>query len=360
MSRSTTALAVALLAASACVRPAPGVAQGGRPAAQSRPEALFYYVDRQDSYEDLLKHIDSIDVLAPSVFNVDSAGVVWGELDPRVRKLAADHGVPVMPLVVNRGFDQRRLHVLLSDTAAVRRTVEAMVELCRRGDYAGMQVDFEDLAMQDREAFTRFYRLAADALHRQRRKISVAVVHRTDDLAGSTPYHRWIFENWRAGYDLKALADAGDFISLMTYSEHTRRTPPGPSAALPWVEANVDYFLRFVPAEKLSLGIPTGAMRWFTSQEDRIEPESARSYSESLTYEWAKALVERHGASIQWSDAYSVPFAFYPNEGVWEWIFLEDARSFRAKLDVVRRRGLRGYSVWVLGPEDQAMWQYVK
>ncbi len=352
------ALARALLAR--LVLPLAPILTPGAVAAQRSPQALFYYVDREDSYNDLLKHIDRIGVLAPSVYNVDSAGVVWGDLDPRVAALARAHHVPLMPLVVNRGFDQHRLHVLLTDSAAVRRTVDAMAELCRRGAYAGIQVNFEDLAMQDRDAFTRFYRRAAEALHADGREISVAVVHRPDELAGATRYLKWLFENWRAGYDLKALADAGDFITVMTYSEHTRRMPPGPSASLPWVEQNIRYFLKFMPPEKLSLGIPTGAMHWYTSQEDRIQPEAARSYSEGLSYTWAMALLERHGAKLLWSDEHQVPYAFYSNNGAWEWIFLENARSFRAKLGLVDSYHLRGYSVWVLGPEDQAMWGDVR
>ena len=71
-------------------------------------------------------------------------------------------------------------------------------------------------------------------------------------------------------------------------------------------------------------------------------------------------MLERHHAQLIWSDEYKVSYAFYPNGGVWEWIFLEDARSFQAKADLVRRLGLRGYSVWVLGPEDPKMWEYVR
>ncbi|HET7321239.1 MAG TPA: glycosyl hydrolase family 18 protein, partial [Longimicrobiaceae bacterium] len=150
---------------------------------------------------------------------------------------------------------------------------------------------------------------------------------------------------------------AADFISIMSYSQHTRRTPPGPQAGLPWVEAVARYFLRFVPAEKLSLGIPTGSQHWYTSQEDRITPEMARSYSEQISHARALALIERNGGTLQWDEEAGVPFAHYSRGGTWEWIFLEDARSFREKLGVMDRLGLRGFSVWVLGPEDPGVWK---
>ena len=42
--------------------------------------------------------------------------------------------------------------------------------------------------------------------------------------------------------------------------------------------------------------------------------------------------------------------------GVNEWVFLEDARSFAAKLALMREKRLRGFSAWVLGREDEEIW----
>src|SRR6185312_17428290 len=72
-------------------------------------ERLFYYVDREDSYQSLLKNIDQISVLGPQVYTVDSLGIVFGELDSRVLALAKAHRVKVMPLVVNEAFNQPAL-----------------------------------------------------------------------------------------------------------------------------------------------------------------------------------------------------------------------------------------------------------
>ena len=47
-------------------------------AAQQPIERLFYYVDGEQSYNSLVKHIDQISVLAPQAYTVDSLGIVWG------------------------------------------------------------------------------------------------------------------------------------------------------------------------------------------------------------------------------------------------------------------------------------------
>ena len=81
-------------------------ALAGKSSSQSTGERLFYYVDREDSYNSLVKHIDQITVLAPQVYVVDSLGIMWGTLDRRVANLAKQHGVKVMPLFTNEGFQQ--------------------------------------------------------------------------------------------------------------------------------------------------------------------------------------------------------------------------------------------------------------
>ena len=322
-------------------------------------ERLFYYVDREDSYQSLVKNIDQITVLGPQVYTVDSLGIVFGELDSRVLALAKAHHVKVMPLVVNEGFNQPALRKLLADTAARARATRSLVQLCQQGGYWGIQFDIENVNIQDRDLLTAWYRETANALHRGGFILSIAVVHRTDDNAGQTAYHRFLQDSWRAGYDLAALAQSGDFISLMTYSENTRRTPPGPVASLEWMRANIDYFLKYVPREKLSLGIPTYGDHWYTRADQTI-PERARSWSETVGWTWGSGIAERHGATMQWDSVAGVPFAYFSNGGVYEWVFLENARSFREKMDLARSYRLRGFSVWVLGPEDPAVWDYLR
>jgi spore germination protein YaaH len=338
------------------------MAIGGRPttaAAQAEFERLFYYVDREDSYRSLVRHIDQITVVAPQVYVVDSLGIMWGSLDKRVIDLAKAHHVKVMPLFTNENFNGPALRRLLSDSAATARAVRTMVDLCKKNGYWGIQFDVENLNIGDRDRFTEWYTSAANALHAAGCKISAAVVHRSDDDAGPTAYHRFLQDSWRAGYDLAALARAGDFISLMTYSQHTRRTPPGPVAGMPWVREVVEYFLRFVPPEKLSLGIPTYGMHWYTRYNPAI-PERADSWNESVSWSWGSGLAQRNGSEIQWDPIQKVPFAYFSPGGTNEWVYLEDVRSFREKLELAREKKLRGFSVWVLGPEDERIWDVLR
>lgn len=323
-----------------------------------RLERLFYYVDRQTSYESLVAHIDQIDVLGPQVYTVDSLGIVFGSLDPRVKRLADEHDVKLMPLVVNEGFNQAALRRLLADTAARNRAIGSFVRLCRDEGYWGIQFDVENVNIEDRDRFTSWYTDASNALHEAGCTISLAVVHRLSDEAGPTALHRFLHDSWRAAHDLEALAKVSDFISFMTYDQHTRRTPPGPVSGLSWMREAIDYALRYVPPGKLSAGIPTYGRHWRTQADPG--PDRVRAGMQGINWAWGSALVERSGSTMQWDSVDQVPYAHFSNGGIWEWVFLENARSFEAKLALVREKKLRGFSAWVLGGEDERIWDVLQ
>ena len=109
-------------------------------------------------------------------------------------------------------------------------------------------------------------RESAAELHRVGCSVSAAVVPRSSESLGTSNYHRWMFENWRGVYDYKALADALDFISFMTYAQHTGGSTPGPVAGYTWMEDALKYVLSLgVPPSKISLGIPAYSDWWYSS-----------------------------------------------------------------------------------------------
>jgi spore germination protein YaaH len=321
-------------------------------------EAIWYSVDREESTQSFLAHADRISIVAPQVFSIDSLGVIWGSVDPRMVARAREKGVKVVPLVTNPGFDQPTIHRILNTPDVRQRAITNLAALCRDHHFDGIQFDIENVNVADRDAFTSFVRESAAALHRVGCSASAAVVPRASDFAGPTSWHRWIYENWRGVYDYKALADALDFLSFMTYAQHTGGTPPGPVAGYAWMEAALKYVLSLgVPPTKLSLGIPSYSDWWYPAYQP---PAGASMRGNDISYATAIGLLGRHGVSATWDDHDKSAYALWSNDGVNEFLWIEDARSFAAKLALVRQYRLRGYSVWVLGTEDPKVWSVVR
>lgn len=326
------------------------------PSSAQRIETLFYAIDNEDCFQSFKTNIKSIDIIGPQSYKMDEHGIISGTVDGRILDLSRSHGVKVMPLVMNTGFDQPGFHAFLHDSLARIRAVTTMLRLCKENKYYGIQFDYENIHVKDKDLFTEFYRQAASLLRANGYVISIAVVPRMSDNAGPTDYHKWIFEYWRGAYDYKALGEIGDFVSLMTYDQHTHRTPPGPVAGIPWMEAVIQFVLQSVPASKISLGLPYYSYRW----QPAFQNNQAHVWGRSLDYKEAMGIAERYGASWQWDDREKVYYTFYSNEGLNEYLYLEDARSFAAKMTLAKKFHFRGISVWRLGHEDPNVWKQLQ
>jgi spore germination protein YaaH len=333
--------------------------------AQQKLEVLFAY--RPSAFTTLEKNIDQVSIVAPEPFIVDKSGVVYGAIEPKLLRLAKEHNVKVMPQIKNLDpnaglFNQEWVHGILTDAKARQRTIKTMLDLCKQNGLWGMQIDFENVHINDREALTNFYREAADALHQEGYKISIAVVHRAEETAGPNTYTKWMMENWRGAFDLKALGEIGDFVKIMSYAQHTRRTTPGPSQGLPWLEQVIQYFLQYVPPEKLNLGITMSASHYYTIADTAKYYQNARSWSSSISLKEAQSLIEQYnGMPLLWDDKQKVLFGYIERGGVFEWFFVDnDLRSFDAKLALVKKYKLRGINCWISGGEDPRMWESIK
>jgi spore germination protein YaaH len=318
-------------------------------------EALWYMVGGEPSIQSFLAHADKISVVSPQVFFMDSTGAIRGRVDQRVVDKARERGVKLVPLVMNPGFDQPSFHRVLTVPDARARAIRNMTALCRDNRFAGLQFDFENILVTDKAAFTSFARETADSLHQANCTLSAAVVPRMGDDPGTTTYSKWMFEYWRGAYDYKALADALDFISYMTYAQHTGGSPPGPVAGFPWMEACLKYVLSLgVPPEKISLGIPAYSDWWYPTYDART---GARMSGRDVSYATATDVLTRNNVDFVWDAVQKSPYAMFAVDGVNQFVFLEDARAFSEKLALVAKYRLRGYSVWVLGMEDSAVWR---
>jgi spore germination protein YaaH len=324
-------------------------------AGAQRPEALWYATGSEQSTQAFLAHADRITIVAPQVFFFDSLGNISGAIDARLVATARERQVQIVPLVMNPGFNQALMHHILVTPSARDRAVQSVAALCRDHHFDGIQFDIENVHVSDRDALTDFMRRSADALHAVRCTASAAVVPRASDDPGPTSYHRWIFDNWRGVYDYKALSQSLDFLSYMTYAQHTGNSTDGPVAGYTWMEDCLRFVLaQGVPRGKISLGIPSYSDYWYPTYDSASGP---RMRGGDIGYTRVIELERRFRLKPAWDDREKAATASWSDAGVYEHLWIENARAFTAKVELVRKYKLRGYSVWVLGTEDPAVWR---
>jgi spore germination protein len=327
-------------------------------AAAQAPEAIWYIRNNEVGIASFIANARHMSIIAPQAYAIDSAGTVTGRMDPRIVATARANGVQLMPLVMNPGFDVAILHRIVTDPVARTNSARNMAALCRREGVQGIQLDLENLHVSDRDAFTIFAREFADSVRAAGCHASAAVVPRTDDERGTRPYHFMMYDYWRGAYDYKALAEALDFLSYMTYAQHTGGSTPGPVAGYPWMTASLRYVLDAgVPPEKISLGLAGYSDYWYAGYNPATG--ASRTVGEDIGYVRLMEIIRRAGATPVWDATQKAWVAMWETHGVFEHAWIEDARAFQEKMALVSQYSLRGYSVWLLGDEDPRTWEIV-
>ena len=138
-------------------------------------ERVFYITNSPDAIASFEKNARSVSIIGPQSYRVDAEGNLTGQVPASILAIAKEHKVPVMPLIVNPGWNLELFHKLVNDSAARARMIASMVSLGKQHGFWGWQFDFEQIHVSDRDSLSRFYREAADALHANGMKLSIAV-----------------------------------------------------------------------------------------------------------------------------------------------------------------------------------------
>ena len=311
-------------------------------ATPSGKTVVGYYVHdpNRSAATALVKYRSVLTGVSIWAWRLEADGSLKPDVEPadlaRVVQAAASLGLTTYALVHNYrnpAFDGEAAHRLLTDPVAVSRAVEHIASQAAEHGLAGITLDLENVPARDRAPFSQFVATLAQRLHRDRRRLTVAVPARTSDGPGNA-------------YDYAALANAADELWLMAYDQHYRTGPPGPVASFPWVEQVVAHAVSVAPASRIVLGLPAYGYEWNPSQQ----------LARGLTYGQAMARVKAKGATLRWHPVHRVPYVT-TRDGTEVWF--EDRYSAGYKLQLVERYGLAGVAVWRLGQEDPGLWEVV-
>lgn len=313
-------------------------------AAQYAGQSIFYLAkyNAVAGVASVNQHWQDIDILAPQYYTVGLNFLVSGSFGPQLKAAITAHHIKVMPLISNANFNQNTMHQLLSSSIGQALVIDQLLELAKTQNYIGWQFDFEHISYQDKDLYSAFVAKAYQQFQQNNLQLSVAVLARTDDNTTTDAY-----QNWSGAYDYQSIGSNCDFVSLMAYDDPNS---VGPVASLPFDTQALNYAEQYIPAAKISLGIPLYYWKWQVADNKKI---GSGFYKNILAiednYRYTTGLDQNLGVS--WLD-----YTFGAKEYK---IWFEDQKSFGAKLQLVQSNHLQGFSAWLIGGEDPAIWNFL-
>jgi len=285
-----------------------------------------------------------LDVVSPTWFAVvDGEGNVANNADIEYVNWAHKNGYQVWGLVTN-DFNPDITHDFLNNTDIREKIISQILIYARLYKLDGINIDFENIYVKDRDMLTQFMRELYPLCREQGLTLSMDVTF----ISAST--------NWSQCYDRKALAEAVDYMAVMAYDQHWASSPKAGSVAqYKWVENNLKRILDEVPAEKVILGMPFYTRLW---QEEKVDGKVKVS-SKALSMEKVQSILKEKKPEVVWDEESGQYYAQYTENNITYKIWIEDAESINLKSSLVNKYNLAGAAAWRRGFETEDIWPVI-
>ncbi|HEY8300760.1 MAG TPA: glycosyl hydrolase family 18 protein [Jatrophihabitans sp.] len=266
-----------------------------------------------------------------------------------IARLRARH-VAVVATVTASGLTPRAAVACFSDPQSRAAHVARLVRLVRSRPYAGLDLDYEHLALTNdarlaarvQWAFSVFVRQLCRRLRVVHKQCIVTVMPRTSDV---TP--AWRGKLSPGVYDYAALGSAVTRLRVMAYDQHAGAYGPGPIAGYPWVQSIIRYTAGKVPLGKVELGVPTYGR------------DFARGSSVALAGDEPIALARSHHAAVHWSATQRECTFRYRSGGVTHTVWFSGPHAVAVRTGLARASGMAGAAYWAAGLDMSGTWAAV-
>ena len=240
-------------------------------------------------------------------------------------------------------FSSELANLLLNDPALQDRVIEQVLEVLRAKGYDGLDVDFEFVDPENRQAYIDFIAKLTSQLNPEGYIVVTALAPKTYDGQPGLLYE---------AHDYRGIGEASNAVLLMTYEWGYSAGPPMAVSPIENVRRVLDYGVTAIEPSKIYMGMPNYGYDWPLPFVQGV------TRAPSIGNVEAVEIAARYGATILYDEASQAPHFNYFNEGWTEHeVWFEDARSVRAKLALVPEYGLAGVGYWNLMRPFPQNWQ---
>ena len=302
-------------------------------------------IDIEDGKNTLNNNFDLFSSISPFEYSLEPDGSIkrHGEiLDKELREKIKNTGKKVIPSITNNFDKGNKGTNVLGDFRKRNKNIEEIILEIKKQNYDGIDIDYENLDPKVRDNFSQFIKTLAKELHKRDKILSVTVQAKQSDE-----------ETWTEAYDFEKLGESADQFRIMTYDYARPNTTPGPISPIKWMAKALTYAQSKVDASKIIAGIPFYAYDWCVE---------GKCDNRGLVWEGVQNIIKKYNVEeVEWDDDAKCPWFFYNDDaGNPHTIYFENAKSIKAKIDLVKKLGISGISIWRLGNEDPEYFKAIK
>lgn len=316
---------------------------------QGNVSLVWEYFSKYAKAPQRTEKIDGVNVVAPTFFSLadsEKGAIVAnvGQAGQNYINWAHSNGYRVWPWVANEATnkaDKDLTSEILNDYKLREKLINSIVSAVEMYNLDGINLDFENMYESDKDAYSRLVIELAPRLKELGKVLSVDVT-----APDGSP-------DWSLCFNRNVIGDVADYVIFMAYDQHNQSsTEAGTVAGCDWVEANINKFLgqEGVKPEKIILAMPFYTRVWNVTDG---------GLSSSAVDMKSQSTLIPGDAKITWDDSLKQNLAEYEKNGRTYKVWMEDAKSLKCKLDLVKKYSLAGGAFWRKDQETSDVWKVI-
>lgn len=316
---------------------------------QGNVSLVWEYFSKYAKAPQRTEKIDGVNVVAPTFFSLSDSkkGAIVanvGQAGQNYINWAHSNGYRVWPWVANEATnkaDKDLTSEILNDYKLREKLISSIVSAVEMYNLDGINLDFENMYESDKDAYSRLVIELAPRLNELGKVLSVDVT-----APDGSP-------DWSLCFNRNVIGDVADYVIFMAYDQHNQSsTEAGTVAGCDWVEANINKFLgqEGVKPEKIILAMPFYTRVWNVTDG---------GLSSSAVDMKSQSTLIPGDAKITWDDSLKQNLAEYEKNGRTYKVWMEDAKSLKCKLDLVKKYSLAGGAFWRKDQETSDVWKVI-
>lgn len=256
--------------------------------------------------------------------------------DTRLIEKARSHNVAPMLVITNieqnASFSSELAHEILNNPVAQANLINNVISKMQEKNYYGVDVDFEYLFPEDREAYNQFLLELKTAITPLGYILTTAVAPKTSKNQEGLLYE---------AHDYAFHGKVSDHVIIMTYEWGYTYGPPMAVAPANQVKRVLDYAVTEIPSRKILMGMPNYGYDWNIPY---VEGTAASSISNVGAVDLAREV----GSFINFDNVQKAPYFNYWQGSQEHVVWFDDARSTYERLKFVEEYDLGGVSCWTI------------
>ena len=294
--------------------------------------------DGNNMFDSVVVKTKGMNVIAPTWFSLtDNNGNYRSLANKDYVTKAHARGLQVWALIDNFSADVQT-ETLLASTSTRRKLIDSLIADVEQYGLDGLNLDFESLKTDAGAHYIEFIRELSIPCRQKGIILSV---------------DNYVPARYNSFYNLKEQGTVADYVIMMGYDEHFAGGEPGSVSSISYVKNGISGMLEDVPKEKLINAVPFYTRLWTEAGDGSIT-------SKAMGIADAKKWVENNQVELTWQADTAQYYGEKQTSDGAQFLWMEEERSLKEKMNVVRQNDLAGVACWKLGFEDSAAWDSIQ